>query len=257
MGHRIQLLESIMKNWLYIYLFLCCSNATFGQSDSLFAIVNQAQENRLKRLKIYSLDSAYDTLEAANAILLETNFPYRDLPDSNARYLLANELDTISNGTVLAYAFMNHVVITNSGSVGIYSWDDLDRGTYHTYRSFVVYTNSLGECVKTEWDTGSTAHEAGYHRLYQIEDHYLAFGYGTYGGGQQHFLVKVFNLLNDSIHITQEIFIPCNRSQKVELTYDSKNQTLSYLEYVFDEGFYTSEFQVIELKYMNGTFVKM
>ncbi|MEM6297858.1 MAG: hypothetical protein AAF740_04115, partial [Bacteroidota bacterium] len=89
------------------------------------------------------------------------------------------------------------------------------------------------------------------------KSHYLILGWGTSCGGKQgqsaklyvikgSELVKVSNTFGDN----SSLHISANRSQEINLEYDSALKTLSYREYERDEGsgFFKDEYRTVKWK---------
>ncbi|MEO1033834.1 MAG: hypothetical protein AAFX55_20805 [Bacteroidota bacterium] len=255
-----------MKTIRHLVLFLVATLGAQGQTDALFSNVNRAQKLRLKHTFSEQRDSVFYSFDTAINALLSSSEVCRELPDTTNHYFLINKLKDISPkskhisiGQKLAYAFMNNIVITSSGQIKIYSWDDLGGGSYHSYTNYLQYTDDKGNCITNPIDTKEEDSEVGYYDIVQTGNYYIAFGYGTYGGGKQHFLIKILKYQNNAVIELNQLEIGSNRSQNIDLKYNPKDSTISYKAYKFesDVGFYSEDYETLNLKFENGKLLKI
>ncbi|WNJ19306.1 hypothetical protein [Pontibacter sp. G13] len=239
-------------------LFLICLLAVMSiatvraQSlDSLFMKVENLRQQRITHYSDSLRDSVFQLFEAAIIeIAAHPEFCHLTPQDSA-------EDTTSYSGRDYAYSFMNHStwVFSPDGRLRICSWDDLGGGSYHSYTNYLQFRDESGACTTLPIDTATYSTEVGYFKIAQAEIEsgrlYIALGYGTYGGGKQHYRVRFFQLEEGTLREReawypdgQELTVVCNRPQNPELTYDPDTQTISYLEFEYDEdtGFYNETF---------------
>ncbi len=212
-----------MKLFLHLHIltFLVLIGTVNGQIDSLFSKVTHAQKLRLQNIFSEERDSIFSEFETTINLLFNCKTLCTKLPDTSNHYFLVNKLQKETIGKTLAYAFMNNIVISTSENFRIYSWDNLDGGSSHSYTNYLLYMNEA-DCIIFPMDTSNQDLEVGYYYIKQIKDYFIAFGYGTYGGGKQHFIIRLFKNedgkiaeYNEGYPEGQPIVIHSNRSQNV------------------------------------------
>lgn len=261
---------TIMKTFIFSWAFISIIGLVIGQNDSLFHEVNQAQQGRIKFSFTDSRDSAFSVFDQKITALIQSTNLCDDLPDSTYDYFIVNKLDNEHVGQTLAYALMNNIVVCSDSSLSVYSWDNLDGGSAHSYSSFLVYKNEKNNCLSFSLDTNYSELEVGYYKIESFvenKNHYhLLFGYGTYGMGNQHFVVRMFEEKNgemiECINCFAEensLLIGANRNQEINLIYKPKNLIITYKYYIFDEEYlsYRKSFEEVNLKFVNGKWTKI
>lgn len=253
------------KEFLFIVLIPNLFTLTgFAQADSLFSQLNIAQKQRLKvryydtnRLALLQFDTIINQL-------FRSTTTCKQLPDTSNHSLLFNELNLVTKGKTLAYALMHNIVIIDTGNLRVYSWDNSDGGSYHTYTNYIQFKDKDGNCRSSMIDTLDTTPEVGYYNIEQIENYYLIFGFGTYGGGKNHFVVKQFKNENGKMLEYHQgypngkiIKIESNRRQNIELKFNRQDNTITYKAFEFDHrnGFYSDKFKWISLEWKNGNLI--
>lgn len=229
--------------------------------DSMIAVVDRLQEERLKTSSTDDRDSLFSAFYSSFLELVSEPEICSYEIDYSTTYFLSNSDIPDYQGGNLLWAFMNYIVVTASdgGAVRILSVDGRDGGPYHTYTSYLLFRNGYGNCTMLALDTATDEGaqvEVGY---YDIETAligdttvYILFGYGSYGGGKQHHVVR-FMSVSDSLTECfacypdgKMIVVETNRGQDPMLKYDQQSQTLTYLQFKFDEdhGFFSDRYQV-------------
>jgi hypothetical protein len=234
-----------------------------AQVDSLFRRVNTGQEERLLHIFSDQRDSVYAAFDLAVQALFGSAESCGALPDTSLHYFWADGLADITDGQTLAYGFMNNIVICTKGNLKIYSWDDLGGGSHHTYGNILQYMGENGVCVAIPLDTSENSDEVGYFRIERIpsgeRELYLLFGYGTYGGGEQHYTLSMYEVKAGRVEECRACFpeggairIACHRGQDIGLRYDAGSQVISYRAYEMEDGDYTNERKEVSLRFREG-----
>ncbi len=250
-----------MKTILFSILILLSLSVKAQEKNTL----DQLNKLHLKRLESRNNWKVKDSL---NSLLYKTIAS--DLSkgfittDTTHYYLLENKLRNVSKGVTLAYAFMNNIVINSTKDFSVFSTDVLDNGSYHEYLNYIRYKTGENWKIlaleKTQNDKS-----VGYFRLEKLDNFYILFGYGTYGSGKQHFIVRIFEKNKAEIRECfncypkqKMFFIECNRSQNIDLNFDTKTNEFSFKQFKMDDdtGFYTREFDLIKYEFSNGVFIR-
>ncbi|WP_299683250.1 hypothetical protein [uncultured Tenacibaculum sp.] len=240
----------------------------------LFSFSLKAQEqnmlDRLNNLHLKRLENRnkWEVKDSLNRLIYKTIVS--DLSedfigtDTTHYYLLENKLKNATKGVTLAYAFMNNIVINSTEDFTIFSTDVLDNGSYHEYLNYIRYKTDKNWKVLA-LDKNQNDKSAGYFRIEKLDNFYILFGYGTYGSGKQHFVIRIFEKNKAEIRECfncypkqKMFFIECNRSQNIDLNFDTKTKEFSFKQFKMDDdtGFYTREFDLIKYKFSNGVFIR-
>ena len=262
-----------MKKVGFIAAFLWISVWATAQPnvvvDTLIKQVNDLQRLRLKHRASEQREKV--ALAFATAVARLVHYPQfcgKSIDPTYRYWKNAAEVED-EEGRILVYAFMNNIVYCESedGQVRLFSWDNLNGGSYHDYTVLIQYPtpeNPRGiACKIIPLDTESEAIKVGYYKILQVDlpqkRLYCLLGYGTYGGGKHHRSLRIFELLdNEFTEATnyypdgKQPYLASNRAQEVALSYDPEKQRIQYKSYSFDEdnGFYKREF---EWKYIDLT----
>lgn len=231
----------VFKYILITFFSLFCYCVSNGQIDALFKQANHCQEQRLKNIFGEGRNHAFGTFDTAMQGLLHSENICTTEPDSTFPYFLVNRLNKETNGKTIAYTLMSCVLVSGTADFKIYSWDGLFGGSYHTYFNYAIYKDQKGQCIAFPLDTSQASPEVGYYKVEAITSkgitYYLAFGYGTLGGGSQHFAVRLFSIQNGKLHESlnaypngKPIVISMNRSQTADLRFNKSQGLLSYYE---------------------------
>lgn len=268
------LVELVMTKNLCILLFLHTFIHVFPQTNEINILakkVNVLQEKRLSNYSTDSRDTVFTKFDSAIINLFQQKEFCSYQPDTSYYCFLTS--DSISNyqGITLTYAFINYIVYTVSqdNKIRIFSWDNLDGGSYHTYTNFVQINTDNDQCEVVPFDTSELNAEVGYYRINQIDQggktFYLLFGHGTYGGGKHHKIAKIFYIENgvftecfDCYPETRNLLIYSNRGQEIGLQFDKKQKKLTYKQFMFndDMGFFTDDFVEVTYKFQNNKLIK-
>ena len=239
--------------------------------DSLISKVSLCQEERVNNIFTEKRDSVFTKFDLGIHKLFNHKSFCKKTPDSVNRFFVTDKLNEKNEGQTLAYLFMNNIVVSNSfdSKLRIFSWDDLGGGSYHSYTNFIQVQSDSDNCLISQIDTSEFSVEVGYYQIKQFLDNgrhfYLLVGYGTYGSGNHHWVVRVFEIKND-------LFVECincypnannlqigsRRSQNIDLVIDEENNEISYKKYSYDNemGFYSDKSDLIRLKLINGKLTK-
>lgn len=152
----------------------------------------------------------------------------------------------------------NYISITSSpdSALKFYSWDQIGGGSYHTFGVLAQFKTAEGKVVVQRLliadSTGDSdmmvfdrSYDVRFHEAYELnvkgKTQYLTIGWGTFGGGMQHAVVRIFTIKNDKLVKCTNLF--CNASElmieypriySADLTYDQKKRSISYKKKVHD-----------------------
>lgn len=254
---------------IFLMLLLICvqPQAQVVLTDSLFGKASRLQEQRLKNIFTDNRDSVYSCFDSIMDELSKQPHICTALPDSTHPFFLVDRLQNETKGITLAYGFMNRIVVAESPDERLkaYCWDDLGGGSYHTYFGFLSNTDKAGTCHVLSLDSLFEYPETAIYAIYQAGEKdapvYVLFGYGTRGGGKQHYRVKFLKNGKECFDCYPDgkgIEIGTTRRQTPQLQFDTETFDIRYKRYVFDEetGFFTNEFEKIVSRYVGGKWVE-
>ena len=239
---------------------------TNGQNiDTLCSQVSDLQQDRIEHIFTDERDAVFSRFDSAFSTLVR----HSELCQSNPRGKRFLNADSISDfkGVTLAYAFMNDIVVCQSDDkqVSVFSVDDLNGGSGHTYTCFLNW-NLKNSCLSAPFDTSIQTIDVGYFRIYKLpikkKSVYLMMGYGTYGAGKHHYLLKTIEIDKNQItdymgfKTSSSLLVGSNRAQDIALKYDPNTFTLSFKQYAFDPeiDFYSKQFEEIILSFDEDVF---
>lgn len=243
---------------LILPLWISCNALQAQSTDSLLLEVHRLQNLRLTHYADEQRDSIFLLFEEAMQSWLTS-------PTSCAWRFDSTKLASLpvaSEGKQLAYGFMNRLVTSSADErLRLYSWDELWGGSYHSYTNYLQYRTPDGTCKVMPFDTVPDNTEVGYYQVdtYELSASrsiYVLFGYGTYGGGKQHYAVRFFEFVAGEPRECLELYpngedlvIFCNRWQNPEVQFDPSTGTIMFKEFAYDRdvGFYRDEFTVREV----------
>jgi len=272
--YKQPLVAIILRTVITILIFVLLSGSLSAQPsdiDTLYKNVNKAQKERLENKFSESRDSIFTKFDAAIKDLFNHQEICNEFPDRANNYFLINGLSNEKQGKTLAYAFMNNIVISSSDDamLKIYSWDNLGGGTQHSYTNYILFKDKNESCKVLPFDTSENSDEVGYYYIKKLnhpkKNLYLVFGYGTYGGGKQHYVVRILELNESGLAECLECYpeqkilkIGSNRSQNIDLNFDTHKQSVSFKQFRFDDevGFFSKDYEHVLLKIINGKLIK-
>jgi hypothetical protein len=244
-------MSSYLKSTLIVLSLICSQEVLMAQTvsiDSLVKSVDQLQEERLKNIMTDQRDSVFELFHHALAELTRHPKGCSYEFDSSLWHVQYGNAMQDSEGITLAYAFVNNLVIARSDDarVRIISSDNLEGGPSHTYTCYAQLTDSLGNCRTSVLDTAVSDVDVGYYHIsqaaYQGTTYYVLFGYGTYGGGHQHRVVRVIKNRNGMLVECCEcyprrrpIVLYSSRGTDPELTFDPEALMLRFQGSVYSE----------------------
>ena len=156
--------------------------------------------------------------------------------------------------------------------IKFYGWDDLNGGTWHNMTSIAQFISDKGKIVVQQLNSGNETGTGEFtdSEIYEVNEitidnsvHYLTFGWGTHGSGNQHNIIQIFKIVGDTLVKCKSCFANNNdlaieypRSEKLNLTYNTKTNEISYNEfkYVDEMGYYKRTDKITTLKLINATF---
>lgn len=212
------------------------------------------QELRLQNIFSEKRDSIFNLFDiSVQRLIMSAEFCNSQLDSTTFQSNSSNS----DEGIHLAYTFMNNLVKCSSDQkIRVFSWDDLGWGSYHTYTNYLQYKTNSGNCKTIPFDTIQNNVEVGYYRIETLNKEnriiYVLFGYGTYGGGQQHKNIRFFEFINDEPKECFELYpngidlvVYSNRGQNPDIKLDKEKGIITYKEFLFNEdtGFYEQEFK--------------
>lgn len=214
--------------------------------------------HRLQGLRIENMfnenrDSIFQLFDSLAYQLMVSNELCQSSLDSSAIYKISSNYDSDIS---LAYSFINNWVRSSvDDRIRLFSWDDLGGGSYHTYTNYLQYKTSDNRCITTPFDTLHSNIEVGYYQIDKFikdETHiYVFLGYGTYGGGQQHKRIRLFEFVDDQPEERFDLYpngkdlvVFSNRGQDPEIVLDKQEGIIRYMNYHYDKeiGFYQQDF---------------
>ncbi len=222
--------------------------------DSLFIEVGRMQELRLQNIFSEKRDSIFNLFDiTVQRLIMTTEFCNFQLDSTTFQSNSSNS----EEGIHLAYTFINNSVKCSSDQkIRVFSWDDLGGGSHHTYTNYLQYKTNTGNCKTIPFDTIQNNVEVGYYQIETLEIEnqiiYILYGYGTYGGGQQHRNIRLFEFINDEPKECFELYpnekdlvLYSNRFQNPDIKFNKEKRIITYKEYLFNEdtGFYEQEFK--------------
>lgn len=164
------------------------------------------------------------------------------------------------------------IVTSSDGRVRIYSWDEASGGSWHTMASLLQFRKMKGDIDTKVIDMGSNDFSSEYAdaSIYKIHDlptegrpYYLAFGWGTHGGGHHYVLARVFNVSDEGLELCTTCFrgqsewvVTAQRVDTLDLEYDPKTQTLTHSEFLYigDTNVWKSTGKAVTLTWKDGAF---
>ncbi|WP_346882965.1 hypothetical protein [uncultured Algibacter sp.] len=172
------------------------------------------------------------------------------------------------------------IVSSADKKLNIFSWDELNGGTWHIYNSAYQFRKNdtlySGILSLNDNETLTEVHntDVTHFKIYKIEDNkYLVKGYGTHGSGKEFFVYRLLSFKNEKIQDCNKCFNGNNRfvyeisrGDDLEPLFDIKNKEIIYHElketYVqgnLDEpsGFMESTGKILKLKYKAGLFIEL
>lgn len=159
--------------------------------------------------------------------------------------------------------------------VKLLSWDRISGGSWHDYASYVQFKTKSGEVKYQRLDSGNETEtgEPTSVLVYKVhtfnvkgDSHYMVMGYGTYGSGKQHVLVRMYKINDDKFVLCEKVFgdekylyVGSNRVDKINLEFNPEAEELSYNYYEFDGdiGFYKREPIRVTWVFDDGKFIKI
>ncbi len=265
--------EIILKKVLFI-LILVISGNLYSQVNNIDTLVKKVNDFQILRLDHFfdeSRDSIFSLFDSAVYELFEQDeFCFYQPDTSNSYFLNSYSLNDYSAIT-LAYGLINYILYTTSPDhkIRIFSWDDLQGGSGHTYSNMIQFDIDDDDCKAEKFDSLEDNTEVGYYKIHQAEygntTFYILFGHGTYGGGKQHKLIRIFYIENNELKEcfdcypdSKPLLIFSARSQEIELEFNEKKQEISFKQYDFndDEGGYDNKFKRINYRFENNKLKK-
>ena len=161
---------------------------------------------------------------------------------------------------------------SSDGRLRVFSWDEKTGGTRHDFSAIAQYLNKKDEVVSQSINhfrtTGEKEYtEAGYFEIHTLEEgkntQYLLLGWGTFGGGHQHNVVRLLQYKEGRMLDCVQCFdgkdfwpIILSRRDKAGLSFSSEEGTIQHKEFRENKeiGFYAPTGKVVELKWDGTTF---
>lgn len=159
-----------------------------------------------------------------------------------------------------------NIVSSSDKKLRLFSWDEMTGGTMHNMAVLAQYKDDMDNLYCESLDSDFYGDEIVITDIiyYEINDviiqdipHYIAFGWGTFGGGSHFKIVKVFKIdryeisndnkifkTYDELH--SQLYLSTSRGTKINLSYDYENQIIE-----FDEFRKPSEYEEMEMGYMH------
>ncbi|SNR16253.1 hypothetical protein [Tenacibaculum jejuense] len=249
------------------YIFYACvillSWTLQAQKQSMLDKLNDLQLKRLENLRNWTKKDSLNTLISKTIASDDAKLFVNT--DTTQYYLVENKLRDAKKGIRLAYAFINNIIINTNEDIRVFSTDVLDNGSFHEYLNYIQFKTKNQTWKVINLDKSQQDKSVGFYKVDKINNYYILLGYGTYGSGKQHFVIRVFEKKNDDLienieaYPNKELFfIECNRSQNIDLNFNPDTKELSFKQFKMDDdtGFYTRKFDLKKFKFINGKFTQ-
>lgn len=243
---------------IFLFVQLGCisqksSNVPIEKQEQLLVdIYNKFYENR------HDYGSSFG--EARDTILIRFREKFQEVlnVEEALHYsfpLLSKKVDTVSS---------------EDKKLRIFSWDELNGGSSHIFNSLYQYnkgnTLAVGYLTDLSVSNQSIFLEISYYQIIGLDQNkYLVFGYGTHGGGQEFYTIRLLNFTDDVVSDCDQCFngddqlvFTKPRSAKVRPIFDNKSKTLRFPEFKEDEetGFLYKTNDTVVFEYKKGSFIK-
>lgn len=164
-----------------------------------------------------------------------------------------------------------YIYITSSKDkrIRIFSWDEFSGGTYHFFTNYLQLKTRDNSCKIIPFDQSEESPEVSYTSIKTLiqnnKPYYFFFGSGTYGGGEKHEVLRIFEIKNDTITECTQcypsnkfILVRSNRGQRIEINLDIERAELSYNQFEINPeyGVYSNKFNKITFKFINGKLIR-
>jgi len=167
-----------------------------------------------------------------------------------------------------------YVVIEPSpdGKVKFYSWDDLTGGTWHHITAVAQFLTDEGKIAveplnpDNEMETGEFS-DCLIYEVHEISidraEKYLTFGRGTHGSGNQHSILRIFEIAGGRLVQCDDCFAPdvdraieYPRTDSLNLTFNAETGEITYDEFQWDgeTGRNRRTGRTVALRLTNGRF---
>ena len=233
---------------------------------SLLLLVNSAIGQTRTNYSDHFLTSSFKVFQAADFEL-----GYHILPFLRERFI--KELEDTTSFRNPYDSLSNYIGIKHSSDslLKTYCWSERNGSCCHTSSNFAQFKTKTGKISYVDLDEFEDHDEDIFITdLQKIEiekkPYYLILGWGTCCGGKHYETARVYEITNDDLikcdsifNNESEIHSGANRTQEIELKFDTELKTLSYNSYVFDDdiGFYTEEKYEVIWKLTNSGFKKI
>lgn len=247
---------------IVVVWFWCMNLSLFAQPiDSLFQQAKRLEVLRYENIFSEQRDSIFGLFDSTMFQLL-THPDFCDVKSNGLLGSMKEPIDSLQ-GVDLAYGFMNNLICAESSDerIRLFSWDELSGGSGHSYVNYIQINGDDGRCVVMPFDTTMDNLEVGYYKIdkWLLDERsiYIFVGFGTYGGGLQHWRIRFFEFNGDQIHEIFEYYpdgyqwsIQCNRSQTPGILLDSSDNSISYKQFLTSlemDGFYGEEYETVRI----------
>jgi hypothetical protein len=138
--------------------------------------------------------------------------------------------------------------VSQDKKLKFYSWEDIHGGVRQSLNCVAQFKSKNGDIIVQELscDINNDFTDSGIYKVYDIVYDstimYLTFAFGSYGGGNQHEIVQVFQIDGDILRKmtscfedSQDLVIEYPRWEKLDLLYDTINNAISFNEFVYGD----------------------
>ncbi|MDH7446806.1 hypothetical protein [Aquimarina sp. 2201CG14-23] len=252
-------LTKIFSTIAFLSLQLGCisqqsKNVDFSVQDQLLAnVYDKYYENRLDYGDSYG--------EARDTILIR--FRETLLKVISDKESISHSFDSLNSKI--------KIIVSEDQKLRIFSWDELNGGTWHIYNSIFQYKEnemySFGDLKIVQKTPNSSSYsDVAYVHIDKLSDtEYLLKGYGTHGGGQDFYVFRKITFKNNQARDCDRCFNGENqllfikpRADKTSPVFKSSSNTIELPEYKENEntGFLEKTGNTITHSYKNGNFIK-
>ncbi len=191
-------------------------------------------------------------------------------------------LKTLSSDKAISFPFDSlsntiKVIASKDKKLRIFSWDELNGGSWHIYNSAFQY-DAEGKTHSGILSLNDSVNDELLHYTdvihFEIEDVdkglYLVKGYGTHGSGKDFYVYRLLSFEKGKVADCSSCFDGEDRlvfikprGDKVSPKYDKEKKEITYLEMKpsfhdgEETGFERPTGKVLKLKYKEGAFIKL
>ena len=247
-----------MRTWLTVISFLLCiSCATRDQADHTGQQLAQLYQD------FKASHYADEDFDKKQGLLL--TFKNTLLDELSQRDSHVATYDSLANSI--------EIITTKNKQLRIFSWDELNGGSWHVYGAAYQYSGEDSSPIVgmlNTTDEGKVYADATYYQVQEMSTgKFLLMGYGTHGAGKDFYVYRLLSVEDgqlvdcDSCFDGDDMFVfEKPRSFDIAPTYDPTYKTIAYPELIpkfldgEETGFSRPTGETLRLQYKDGSFIK-